>query len=346
MRIAIKHDGVLVDPEGNVTGRDAGATLVRRFLRIFPGSALIGPGARHCNGFDIVPLEFLSAAETVVINMDVIDSVEVWNTLGASAPEPKVLNFVWWSPSKFERQVERAALGLSCGLFPTIANSEHTANELREIMQTWTTPDIAERADIGWANLGVRLEHVQPRRQGRVPVVLYPAIYLSERKRPRLFLEVVERVAARTEIQVEARLHETDLVSPMAAAWAKRKWAWVGPQTASRESYWQALARTTAFLACATEESYGLEYVEALAAGAVGVFPNLPWAHALLPSDYPYFYDNAKQAEELLYLAVTSYDEAVAQLNACSGGDFARWIADHHDDAAFERAIKAKVNQC
>ena len=116
-----------------------------------------------------------------------------------------------------------------------------------------------------------------------IPVVLYPAIYLSERKQPQVFLDVVERLARRTPLRVEARLHESHLASEAAMRLSLRGWAWVGPLTATREDYWAALARTTAFLATATDESYGLEYIEALVAGAVGVLPDRPWARAILP---------------------------------------------------------------
>ena len=148
-------------------------------------------------------------------------------------------------------------------------------------------------------NLGFRLEHVQPRHEPEVPVVLYPAIYLSERKQPQLFIDVVERLVKRTPIKVEARLHESHLVSEQAMRLSRRDWTWVGPLTASRDDYWQALARTTAFLATALEESYGLAYVEALAAGAVGVFPDRPWARSILPAGYPFLYATAAEAEEM-----------------------------------------------
>ena len=77
---------------------------------------------------------------------------------------------------------------------------------------------------------------------------------------------MVERVAARTPIRVEARLVEAHLVSEGAMALSRHDWSWVGPLTASRQTYWEHLSRTTAFLATAWEESYGLEYVEALVA--------------------------------------------------------------------------------
>lgn len=345
MKIAIRYQAALIDADGRVTGHDAGATLVRRLLRVFPGASVIGPGPRHCDGFDVIPLEFIDAAETVVINMDVIDSVGVWQTLHASTPEPHLMNFVWWNTSQYEHPVQRAALALSCGLFPTFANSERTASEAREIVSAWTVRPIAEKAQIAWVNLGIRLEHVQPRHEPAVPVILYPAIYLSERKQPQLFLDVVERLQKRTPIKVEARLHESHLISERAMRLSRRDWAWVGPLTATREDYWHALSRTTAFLATAKEESYGLEYIEALVAGAIGVFPDRPWARAILPSRYPFFYKTPAEAEELLYRAVTDTAACRRLLDETAGGSFAEWLRARHDDDMFEKAIADRVQE-
>lgn len=344
MKVAIKYGALQVDTDGNVAGHDAGATLVRRLLRVFPGASLVGP-ARHGVGFDVVPLALVDGRDTVVINMDVIDSVAVWQALTATCDEPKVMNFVWWNTSQFSHRVQRAAVALSCGLFPTFANSERTATEVREIVSAWTTQPIHEKARIAWVNLGIRLEHVQPRHEPAVPVVLYPAIYLSERKQPQLFLDVVERVQKRTPIQVEARLVESHLISDRAMRLSRKDWAWVGPLTATREDYWHALARTTAFLATAREESYGLSYVEALVAGAVGIFPDRPWARALVPSGYPFFYRTAAEAEEMLVRAVTDTAACRRELDQAAGGDFVEWLRARHDDDQFERAIAERVQE-
>ncbi len=345
MRIAIKYDNVFVDAEGKIGGHETGDTLVRRLIRLFPNSIVIGPGPRKGQGFDVMPLEFIQGGDTIVINMDVIDSVEVWRTLHETTEHPMVMNFLWWPVARYNTQVEKATLALSCALFPTFANSERTAGEAREIVAKWDTQPLAERATIAWVNLGFRHEHVQERRNTPEPVVLYPAIYLTSQKRPQLFFDVVEKVHERTHIQVEARLHESQLVTAMAMRQSRKDWIWVGPLTAGRDSYWEALSRTTAFLATAEVESYGLMYVEALAAGAIGVFPNLPWAHALVPDRYPFFYDTQQQAEALLYRAVTEPEACLEEMDAAAGTGFQNWLRSRHDDDIFERVIMARVNQ-
>jgi hypothetical protein len=343
MTIAIKYSEAFV-VDGHVGGHDAGATLVRRLMRVFPGAELIGGAAQHCEGFDVVPLEFCDPADTVVINMDVVDSMAVWRTL-AERGDPKIMNFVWWNTSQFTSEVQRASLALSCALFPTFANSERTATEIAEIVYSLTVPPLAEKAQISWVNLGIRLEHIQPREEPTVPVVLYPAIYLSDRKQPKLFMDVVERVHKRTPINVEMRLNESHLITEKALRMSRKDWVWVGPLTATRQDYYHHLARTTAFLATATEESYGLEYVEAMVAGAIGVFPDRSWARALLPEGYPFLYRDVKHAESLLYRAVTDTAECRAELDSLVEGTFVDWLRERHDDDQFEKAVADAVSE-
>lgn len=354
MKVAIKlglapaaasatQNRVGVDENGEVAGLEAGPVLVRRLLKLFAPAILVGRERQQGNGFEVIPLDQLDAENTLVINLDVIDSTEVWGQLHAHAAEPKLMNFVWWSASQhYHHRVNKALLGLTFALFPTFANSERTASEIREIMRMWTTQPFVEQAKVEWSNLGVHLERVQPRRERDVPVVLYPAIYVDERKRPKDFIDVVERVAKRVPIKVEMRLHEKHLTREAAMRMSGQKWAWVGPLR-SREDYWDALSQTTAFLATAPEESYGLEYVEAMIAGVIGVFPNRAWAKALVPPGYPFMYDTPAQAEALLLRAVTEPQACRAELDRLVPGSFTGWLRDMHDDDDFEDQLEATV---
>lgn len=347
MRIAVKYgtrgEFPLVDEAGQVVGEQAGPVLVRRLLRLFEPAILIGHTTRHCQGFDMMPLEFVDADDTLVINMDVIDSGDVWGVLHSTAAEPKVMNFVWWTVSQeYHHRINRALLGLNFALFPTFANSERTAQEIREITRQWTIPMLAEQSRLAWSNLGVRLERVQPRVEPPVPVVLYPAIYAHERKQPWEFIDIVSAVARQTPIRVEMRLHQSHLISEPAMHLSRQKWAWVGPLS-SREGYWKALASTTAFVATSKEESYGLEYIEAMLAGAIGILPDLPWARAIVPEGYPFFYRTEAEAERELLRAVTDPAACRAELDALVGGRFTDWLRRTHDDDDFEHALAENV---
>lgn len=348
-RIAVKYDAVRIE-DGRVVGLDAAATLVRRVLRVFPGSAVVGPGLERCEGFDLMPLEFCDPARTVVVNMDVIDSLEVWRTLRHSTKaadvEPSVMNLLWWPPSTTTHALDRAALSLSCAVVPTFADSKRTAQEIAEIVRLWTVPALAGRARIAWVNLGFRLDHVQPRCPTPVPTVLYPATSLAARKRPELFLEVVDRVRALVPIRTEVHLQSSQLTRDLALRMSSRQrrdWMWVGPLTATRGDYWGLLARATAFLATSREESYGMAYVEALAAGVVGVFPDLPWAHALLPAGYPLRYRTREEAVALLRRAVTEPEACRREVDAAVGGSLVNHLRAQHSDAGFDRALRDRV---
>ena len=343
MRVVVKYDRALVDDQGQVRGHDAGATLVRRLLRVFPGAQLIGNRPVLTAGVETIPLEFVDAESSVLINMDVIDSVAVWRVLRARCEKPRIMNFAWWNTSDFENTIERSELALSCALFPTFANSERTATALRDSIKRFVVTSLAEKSRVAWVNLGIRLEHALPRQEPETPVVLYPAIYTSPVKQPRVFIDIVRKVARATPIRVEARLVSPDIISDVAMDLSRERWAKVSPLLPGRHEYWQALSRTTAFLATAKEESYGLEYIEALVAGAIGVFPDTHWAHAILPEGYPFFYQTPAQAEQLLLRAVKDRDGCWAELDAVAGGSFRDWLADHHSDDAFEEAITKRV---
>ncbi|MSS83739.1 glycosyltransferase family 4 protein [Actinomycetaceae bacterium WB03_NA08] len=346
MKIAIKREATVISEDGRVAGHDSGATLVRRFLRLFPEAQVIGPVPRRCDGFDVVPIAFVDPEDTVIINMDVLDSTDIWNTIyrESGGAHANIMNFVWWPTSDLESTVERPTMALSCALFPTFANSERTASEIRELTRKLTVSSLAEQAKLAWVNLGFRLDHVKDRQETDVPVVLYPAIYLSDRKRPDLFRKVVEKVRDKVPLKVEMRLQESHLVSEKAMQFSRLNWVWVGPLTAERNSYWEALAHTTAFLATAAEESYGLSYVEAMGAGAIGVFPNLEWARILVPEGYPFLYDTEDEATTLLTRAVEDPDACRKELDELVGGSFTGWINEHHSDDVFDREVVAAVN--
>lgn len=350
MKVAVKYGAFeqepVVDEGGELVGLSTGITLIRRLLRLFPEPIVIGSQTRRGRGFDMMPLEFIDADNTIVINMDVIDSVAVWQTLHSSGAEPKLMNFEWKNPSIYHHRVNFAAMGLSFAMFPTFCNSARTAAEVREVVDRWTIRPLAEKARIAWINLGIRVERVQPRVATEVPVILYPAISMEATKQPERFLEIVDRVAKRVPVRVEARLNERYLVSTLAMDLSLKKYAWVGPLTSTREAYWDALARTTAFLATAEEESYGLEYVEAMLAGAVGVFPDRPWVHALVPQGYPFIYSDAQTAETMLLRAVIEPDACRRELDRIvAGGSFADWIRATHNDDDFDKAIVENVRE-
>ncbi|MCL2482178.1 MAG: glycosyltransferase family 1 protein [Propionibacteriaceae bacterium] len=346
MRIAVQYANLTIGADGNVVGHEAGDTLVRRLLRVFPGASLVGDHARHYPDLEVITTDMAAVDDTVLINMDVVTSVQSYSAIkAAGCAHPQIMNFVWWDAGRYSDPVEVAAMALSCALFPTFTNSQRTQHTVEDLIKRWVVRPLAERAHIAGVNLGIRMEHVQPRTATEVPVVLYPAIYMDERKRPDLFFEIVSKVVKRTPILVEARLAESGIITDPAMRLSRERWAKVGPLIPSRDQYWAGLARTTAFVATAEEESYGLEYVEALVAGVIGIFPDKDWARAILPDKYPYFYTNAQHGEDLLVAAVTDPDGCRQALDEAAGGSFADWLNQHHNDDEFESEIARQVGQ-
>lgn len=348
MKVAVKlgpiGEGPHIDTSGQLVTDSAGTRLVSRLLRLYPEAVVVGPEPRTGPGLQVVTLEDLDPTSTLLVNMEPLDSVACFQVLHRHLDEPRIMNLVWTNPSSFHHPVNFAALGLSFAMFPTYCNSERTAGEVREVVQHWTAPHLASQARIDWANLGVNVERASTRRPTDVPVVLYPAITLERRKRPGLFMDVVRRVARQVPLRAEARLQEQHLTSTAAMDMTREKWMWVGPLT-TRDGYWDALSRTTAFLATAAQESYGLEYVEAMLEGVIGILPDTGWARALVPERYPYLYDSPAVAEQLLLDALRDPEACRRELDACVGGSFTAWIAARHNDDDFEHAFTTRVTE-
>jgi hypothetical protein len=355
MAVAVKYgwltDEPILTPDGTLVTTDGGATVARRVLDMFPGAKLLAMAPAKGEGFDVVTFDDLDPS-TLVINLDVIDSVGVFQRLHRTGAEPRIMNFQWINPSTFHHPVNFAAMGLSYAMFPTFCAGERTASEVREVTRKWCVPTLAERARVAWADLGVRTQLVRPRQETDVPVVLYPAVSTVERKNPKDFVDIVEAVAKQTPIKVQARLNTTALASETALRLSRQKWAQVRPLAKGRAEYWDELSRTTAFVGTATEEAYGLEYVEGLLAGAVGVLPDRPWARRLVPAGYPFLYTSKTQAEQMLLRAVTSPDACRGEVDVVAAnalgttevtGALQAWIEANHNVANFDEQFKAQV---
>lgn len=350
MKVAVKYGALsaapMVTPDGHAATESGQATMARRILDMYPDSVVIGPESQHVAEFAMVTLGAIDPENTLVINLDVLDSVGVFQRLHRSGAEPKIMNFQWVPPSTYHHPVNFAALGLSYAFFPTFCSGERTAAEVREVVGRWAIPSLANRARIAQSELGVDVERPVHHADMAEPIVLYPAITMEPRKQPGDFIRIVSAVAKRTPIRAVARLAPSHLTSTPALQLATERWSSVSPLRASREDYWTELSRTTAFVATAAEESYGLEYVEAMRAGAIGILPNRPWAKRLVPGSYPYLYNSIPEAEEMLYRVVTNPKEASDKVDeAVGGGHFTTWIREHHDRSTFDQAFQAKVRE-
>ncbi|MCI1749498.1 MAG: glycosyltransferase family 1 protein [Acidipropionibacterium sp.] len=347
MTIAIKigflDEDPVVDEKGNFAARGAGGAIAGRLFTIFPDAVLIGNEDNTFGDITMRTLWSLDARSDLVINLDVLDSVGLFQSLHRHGAEPKILNLQWLPPSHYHHRVNFAAMGLSFALFPTLCSGERTAGEVSEIVRRWTIPPLAHQARIGWFQPGIRDDLVRPHTDLDVPVVLYPAIHLTDAKKPKTFLRIVKEVAGRVPLTMEARLAQRDLASVMAMKMSSPRWAKVSPLFGEKEEYWESLSHATAFLATAHEEAYGLEYLEALLAGAIGVFPHKPWAAHLVPAFYPYLYATEDQAADMLQEVLSDPAAARAAVDESAGGSLREWILGNHTRAEGNEALRAQI---
>ena len=147
MTIAIKmgflDDSPIVDDQGRLVSRGGGTALVERLLDMCPGAVVVNYEDRQCDGFEARKLTSLEPLETLVINLDVIDSVGVFQTMHREGAEPKILNLQWLPPSHYHHKVNFAAMGLAYALFPTLCSGERTAGEVTELVRRWTISPLA-----------------------------------------------------------------------------------------------------------------------------------------------------------------------------------------------------------
>jgi hypothetical protein len=346
MRVAIRTGstfGRALVEDGKLVGDHSGLAIVRRLLKLFPDPILYGWDGMSeqpwdCDGFQVVHPSRIDVNDTVIINMDVVDSVALYRQLrgGTWRLYPKIVNLVWWNVSEWTDKVERQELALSTGLFYTFCNSRRTELEVRSLHARHLTPAMQARAVVESQNLGFPQPDLEPGpKHADPPIVLYPAMWLFARKAPDRFAKVVTRTAERTPIEMLMRLHPKAFPHPVIEELSSQPWADID-EIGPKDAYWANLAAATAFLATATDESYGLQYLEALWMGVIGVFPRRPWAENILPPGYPFLYGDLHEGEAMLHLAVTQPAEAWDMVAKAFDGDVRRWLRSFHSEDDFD----------
>ena len=62
-----------------------------------------------------------------------------------------------------------------------------------------------------------------------------------------------------------------------------------------------------------------------------------------MPRTYPFIYRDLDEAAAMLTRALREPEACRREMDAAAGGSFAQWIAEHHSDDAFDKAIVANV---
>jgi hypothetical protein len=348
-RFAFKFESTfgapLVAGNGRPGGDDSGGSLLRRLMRLAADPILVddtapGPAQVGWQGptYTRLPLRLLPVNDTVLVNLDVVDSPELYRRLrgGSWRHRPRLVNVVWWNLSEWADPVERSLLAVSFARFPTFCNSARTEAEVRSLVAEHC-PAAGRSARIASANLGVSDPGVV--RDEAARSVVYPAMWLFARKRPELFADIVAPVAARAKVPVRVRLAARELGRPVAKAWAGQP-GWQVSGLAPGPVYRRELGQATVFVASALDESYGIQYAELMLAGAVGLFPDRGWVDTLVPGGFPLRYGSAAQARQLLG-GVLAEPDAARQVMAGPVDVLRR----EHRPEAFDQAFLARMGE-
>jgi hypothetical protein len=273
------------------------------------------------------------------------------NTLRAGSwrNQPRAVNFCWWNTSEYRGDtVGLGLIGLAMAVAPTFANSWRTRRELLELAQSWLAPSRRRDASsmMGAQPLGIDLERTPHARDRRLDYdgplrVWYPSTWLFARKRPDLFTEIVDSLVASVgpdAVTVRVRLKESQLVRDQASGWYKRPYD--TQISGDRDQYARELLETDVFVATADDESYGLAYLEALRAGAVGIFPRKPWAENILPAEYPFLYSSVGSARQMLMTVGRDLAKAREAIDYMPS-----WIAEGHDANDFDVEFRQFVTE-
>ena len=345
--------GSPIDEEGNIVGQDSGSTLLRRILSLFPDPQLIwGDRVIDTPWGKVVPLKKVDVNNTVVISFDVLETVKLFldMKLTPGFHHPKVLNFAWWNAPEFSAPVKGEMFALSVALFPLIGNSPKVVAESTDMVRKHLGVKKLAKMRTGWTFLGVDTEKIPTVRcEEEVPVVQYPAMFMTMRKNPEQFLKICAAVRGRVDLKVRMRLHKSGIKADVLESVRDQDWVQTMPVPATKQAYYDMLPSESAFLATSSDESYGIGFLESLYAGLIGVFPDKAWSRQILPPAYPFLFSNDTEAEEMLYLALTRPQWCREQADFAAQQDgslgMQNWIREKHNAVTFDREFVELVEK-
>ncbi|QOP66231.1 glycosyltransferase [Arthrobacter phage DanielleIgnace] len=341
--------GSPIDEDGNIVGQDSGSTLLRRIIGLYPKADLIwGDRVIETPWGRVIPLKKVDVNNTVVISFDVLETPKLFldMKLTPGFHHPKVLNFAWWNAPEFSTPVRREVFSISMALFPVIGNSPKVIQESKDLIRKHLGVKMLGQMRTAWTFLGVDVEKIPTeRREEQIPVVQYPAMFMTMRKNPEQFLKICAAVRRRTPLNARMRLHKSGIKADVLESVKDETWVQVMAVPPSKQQYYDMLPTETAFLATSSDESYGIGFLESLYAGLIGIFPDKPWCKQILPPGYPFLFRTDEEAEEMLYLALTRPEWARAQVDAVAGGSVQDWIRENHNAADFDREFVRLVEE-
>lgn len=175
------------------------------------------------------------------------------------------------------------------------------------------------------------LERIYEERVERLedgPRRLFWAGRLSNQKKPRITFPLMEKVrqASRSEAPIVStnRPESDDDV-----AWARAQFPdWQIYTKVNRARFHELMAGGDVFICNSPSESYGVAWLEMLAAGMLGVFERAWWNESLLPEWYPFVVDTHQEQVEMATALMKSdslWEEYVPRVR--------EWIREEHNES-------------
>ena len=142
-------------------------------------------------------------------------------------------------------------------------------------------------------NLGVECEAIETTENHERDPKTFKLIYggrTSPTKRLEVSLEIAAKLyAMRVPVVFELWLTTERSANAEEKIAKYKKYPFVRIRLNQRaQEFWEGCKSADAFICASNCESYGLSWVEQMYAGAVGVFFDKPWVHAVTPKGYPY----------------------------------------------------------
>ncbi len=318
---------------------NSGLYLFQAMVDRWPGLQVVGPENQVFKDFEIVKKHKVDIANTLIVSMD-------WSRIGSNylmmrpTPRfvPKMVNFCWEHVSDYTAGPDIGLVGYGAVNFPTFVNSKKSATDLMVAARKTQAPALVRKARIEYANLGVEIDKIPTERVlNPVPVVWFPSIWMSDRKDPGMWMRVIDRVEYQYSLIGRVRTAEID--RPAADLMVARPYVDIDVLP-SRAEYYASLASIDVALATSKDESYGLAFVEAMAAGVVTILPNRPWAMALVPDGYPLTFNTETEAVGMLGWVLDDLDRARRAME--DSGVTREFVHKQHDSTKFWDAFEAQ----
>lgn len=264
---------------------------------------------------------------------------------------PMVSHMMWTVTRELMKQTPAFYLGeldlvgeaMAAWYGPTVWESSMLMEEFVESVRRWLSPAgirKVQESSIVIPN-GIDVAGTVPtferrearRREGDLPRVFW-AGRLTDQKRWTETGELLSRMSWKHTVLATTMFDET---SPQVEFW-RREWPTVDLHAeVKRDRMYELMALGDVVPCLSKVESYGIAWLEMLAAGLLVVFQRESWCERMLPDWYPFFADSPEEVEAMCRVLLKSYPTGTAWTDW--GPQIRQWVLDEHDMVLSGRAF-------